>query len=401
MTFGHLLPGGGEFAVLPPDSSFLFSNAGVQTFTPGVSLFASGPPITPTITVTDKTNGTILGTIALTVAPAPTTAAPAFTSPANATFLADTAGATPIIALGSPTPRLATSGTLPPGLQLVDAGNGLAFLNGSPTATGTYTFTITASNGIAPDAKQTFTVKVNAIDSLVGRDLQDGTWWVGASNWTNTFTNTLADAWSPAVTWVDVHTGDFNGDGFTDIVGRVLQTGQWWVALSDGKGHFTTSLWDAWSPGIAWADVQVADFNGDGKADLAGRDPSTGIWFVDLSTGTAFQPPRPWATWYAGVTWTDVLAGDLTGNGKADLVGRVLQTGQWWASVSTGSSFSNSLWATWYAGVTWVAVQLGDFNGDGKLDLVGRVQESGQWWVERCPPAAASRPACGTPGAPA
>ena len=372
-----MFSGGGPGAALPPSTNFVFSNHGIQTFG-GIILNTPGPQ---TLTVTDSANGSIVGTITLTVGTVELAVAPTITSAATATFLVGTAGVTRITAVGSPTPALSVMGVLPAGMEFVDTDNGLALLSGTPTVTGTFTFTITAANGVAPNATQTFTLKVNELDSIVGRDLQNGQWWTGVSNGSSTFTNTYADAWSPAVTWVDVLTGDFNGDGFTDFAGRVLQSGQWWVALSDGKGHFTTSLWDAWSPGIAWTDVRAADFNSDGKTDLAGRDPGTGIWYVDISTGSAFLPATPWTTWATSVTWVDVLAGDLTGNGKADLVGRVQQTGQWWAALSTGSSFTNSLWTTWYAGVTWVDVQLGDFNGDGKQDLVGRVQESGQWWV--------------------
>jgi FG-GAP repeat len=61
------------------------------------------------------------------------------------------------------------------------------------------------------------------------------------------------------------------------------------------------------------------------------------------------------------VTWVDVQVGDFNGDGKADIVGRVQQSGQWWAGISNGSFFNNSLWATWNPNVTWVDVHTGDF----------------------------------------
>jgi hypothetical protein len=51
--------------------------------------------------------------------------------------------------------------------------------------------------------------------------------------------------------------------------------------------------------------------------------------------------------------------GDFNGDGKADIIGRYRQTGQWWVAQSTGSLFVNSLWATWNPKVTWVDVQVG------------------------------------------
>jgi hypothetical protein len=41
--------------------------------------------------------------------------------------------------------------------------------------------------------------------------------------------------------------------------------------------------------------------------------------------------------------------GDFDGDGKADLAGRYQQGGQWWSAVSSGSDFATSLWTTWPA----------------------------------------------------
>src|SRR5437899_6364497 len=45
----------------------------------------------------------------------------------------------------------------------------------------------------------------------------------------------------PNVTWVDVKVGDFNGDGMLDIIGRVQQTGQWWVGLDRKSTRLNSS----------------------------------------------------------------------------------------------------------------------------------------------------------------
>jgi hypothetical protein len=58
---------------------------------------------------------------------------------------------------------------------------------------------------------------------------------------------------------VDVQVGDFNGDGKDDITGRVLQSGQWWSGISTGSA-FTTSLWATWSSAVTWADVRKGQF---------------------------------------------------------------------------------------------------------------------------------------------
>jgi hypothetical protein len=213
---------------------------------------------------------------------------------------------------------------------------------------------------------------------IVGRVKESGAWWVGQSTG-NSLSTTYWGSWNPGVTWVDVHTGDFIGNGKTDIVGRVLETGQWWMAQSTGSS-FVNSLWATWNPNVTWADVQVGDFNGDGKPDIIGRYLEGGSWWVGTSTGSSFSTTL-WGAWNPAVTWVDVNVGDFNGDKKADLVGRYLQTGQWWVSLSSGSSLSNSLWATWNPNVTWVDVKVGDFNGDGMTDITGRYLEAGSWWT--------------------
>jgi hypothetical protein len=207
---------------------------------------------------------------------------------------------------------------------------------------------------------------------------QTGQWWVGISDGSS-FTTSLWTTWNPNVTWVDMRVGDFNGDDKMDIAGRVLESGQWWVGQSNGSS-FTNALWTTWNPNVTWVDVNAGDFNGHGKIDIIGRVLQSGQWWVAQSNGFSFANGL-WTTWSPAVNWVDVNVGDYNGDGRADITGRVLQSGQWWTSVSNGSGFDTSLWATWNPNVTWVDVQVGDFNGDGKADIVGRVLQTGQWWV--------------------
>src|SRR5207253_513617 len=142
---------------------------------------------------------------------------------------------------------------------------------------------------------------------------------------------------STAVNWVDVKVGDFTGDGKSDIVGRVQQTGRWWMALSNGSTAFTSSPWGAWPTSVTWVDVHVGDFNGDGKADITGRVQQTGRWWVALSNGSTAFTSSPWGAWPTTVTWVDIRVGDFNGDGKADLIGRIAQNGEWWAALSTNT----------------------------------------------------------------
>jgi hypothetical protein len=221
----------------------------------------------------------------------------------------------------------------------------------------------------------------NGKDDIAARNAKTGQWWVGQSTGSR-FTSTVWGRWATAPNWVDVQVGDFNGDGKMDIVGRVQQSGQWWLAVSTGTS-FQNKLWATWAPdsaALTWVDVHVGDLTGSGKADIIGRVLQSGDWWAGISTGTSCNT-RLWGHWSTAVTWTDVMLGDVTGDGKMDVVGRVLQTGQWWVGVSNTSGMTNSLWGSWSTVVNWADVQLGDFNGDGKEDIIGRPQGTGQWWL--------------------
>jgi hypothetical protein len=70
----------------------------------------------------------------------------------------------------------------------------------------------------------------------------------------------LWTTWAPSETWVDVQIGDFNGDGKMDLAGRDQATGSWWTALSSGSS-LNTSLWGGWNPAVNWIDVRSGTFN--------------------------------------------------------------------------------------------------------------------------------------------
>jgi hypothetical protein len=86
-----------------------------------------------------------------------TQTAPTITSASSATWTEGTASSFTVTATGNPAPTFTESGTLPAGVTFV-APN----LSGTATASGTFPITFTASNGVSPNASQSFTLTVNA-----------------------------------------------------------------------------------------------------------------------------------------------------------------------------------------------------------------------------------------------
>ncbi len=87
--------------------------------------------------------------------------APSITSANAASFTVGVAGTFTVTTTGFPTVGSITeTGSLPSGVTFVNNGNGTATLSGTPgpNTAGTYPLTITASNGVTPDATQSFTL---------------------------------------------------------------------------------------------------------------------------------------------------------------------------------------------------------------------------------------------------
>jgi hypothetical protein len=85
-----------------------------------------------------------------------------------------------------------------------------------------------------------------------------------------------------------VFTGDFNGDGKCDIGLRKVRSGELFFLLGDGAGRFD-NVWPAfqWTGDPAGGPYQVftGDFKGDGKSDIGLRNIHTGQFFFRLSNG--------------------------------------------------------------------------------------------------------------------
>jgi len=160
-----------------------------------------------------------------------------------------------------------------------------------------------------------------------------------------------------------VAVGDFNGDGKPDLASSAA------VLLGNGDGTFQAAL----SSSVGGDSVAVSDFNGDGKSDLAvataggggeGGSPSSVSVAVGKGDGT-FQAAL---TYFAGFGSRSVAVADFNGDGKPDLA--VANVNSYNFSVFLGKGDGTFQDAVNYGdGSRPVFVAVGDFNGDGKPDI--------------------------------
>jgi subtilisin family serine protease len=217
-------------------------------------------------------------------------------------------------------------------------------------------------------------------------DRATGDWFVGRSTgasfaiarWASSFGNR-----GPA--FEETYAADFTGDGQADVAVHDRQTGAWWIGRSTGTS-FVIERWaiNFGDRGRDTEDVFVADFTGDGRADVAIHDRETGAWYIGTSTGTSFAVSA-WALDFGnrGVR-EEALVGDFTGDGRADVAIHDRETGDWWVGVSTGGAFTVQEWATHFGDRrgterTYVA----DFTGDGRADIAIHDRQTGAWYVGR------------------
>ncbi len=190
----------------------------------------------------------------------------------------------------------------------------------------------------------------------------------------------------------DLYAGDFDGDGKTDILyiakDPSMPSG---IARSDGTGP--NIPWQSWASnflGINWSgnqyNVIIADFNGDGKADifLQSVGPGNSYLLLTSNTGLVVGISQTIANGAMGLKWSadqhHIVAGDFNGDHRADLFLQATSPSGTNAVILSGAGgfFSSAspaqTWSDGYLGFKWSTVNAnvfaGDFNGDGLTDLL-------------------------------
>jgi hypothetical protein len=162
---------------------------------------------------------------------------------------------------------------------------------------------------------------------------------------------------------------DLNGDGHADLAVPVYTNKKWQVAilLGDGSARFASAAPVARLGPYGSDTVAVADFNGDGKADLAVSNTETKGIFVLLGNGSGgFGTAKTVASRFYGGS---LAVADLNRDGKPDLVGASGYSNNITVLLGTTTGTFRAAPAPIVVAGYPHDVATADFNGDGKPDL--------------------------------
>ena len=232
--------------------------------------------------------------------------------------------------------------------------------------------TVISLAGKSPTAIAAASLRGNGILDLIVAEADSSSIEVLLGNGDGTFGHgtlyTLAD--SPT----SLAVADFNGDGHLDVaVGLMSNPGniQPWLAMypGDGAGNLGTAITFVGSAEVSpdITSIVAGDLNGDGKPDLVALDGSTVYVFLNQGNGSfsEFQTIN-------GTGDIEAIAlGDMNEDHCLDLITASSQGVGYIGKGNCSGTFQDfSNWTVFATGDTGFGLQVADVNGDGHLDVV-------------------------------
>jgi hypothetical protein len=202
--------------------------------------------------------------------------------------------------------------------------------------------------------------------------------------WPRSLALPVASAWN----WAAPAVGDIDGDGAPEVVVNTLNGIVWaWNAdgteVRDGDSDPTTNgvFYKRAGAEYEWSrsGPTLVDLDGDGALDIVfgTKNDATGLKrIIALRYDGSFVAGFPYVP-NSGVS-TDVVAGDLDGDGQVELV-FYTNAGTVYALRANGTNYPGYPKATGLTvNANWVTVPaLGDINGDGFLEIIYAPNQTG------------------------
>ena len=173
---------------------------------------------------------------------------------------------------------------------------------------------------------------------------------------------------------------DLNGDGRLDLVVANDDSGDVTILLGDGKGAFVAASGSPFPAGKSPNDIAIADFDGDGKPDLAFPNHDTSHVTILLGDGRGrFRPaPASPVTVRSKPHPHGIAAADFDGDGHVDFAVESWANDQIEVIFGTGAGRFRTPGQLFGVGhMPYQKLRAGDVNGDGVPDIVTTNFEGG------------------------